>query len=89
MVLVVVKAPVLGQHLSLQQGVEELLAQQLVSDSGVERFDVCVLPGRPRLDEAGTGAFQAEIGSPKFGDPFSAKAAAKHAASSGLGRECM
>jgi len=53
---VVVDAPVLEEHLSLEQTVEELTVQELVAQSAVERLDPGVLPWRSRVDEDGVDA---------------------------------
>ena len=55
--LVVVVAPVGDHHLGLGEAGEQLDREQLVTDPGVERFDVGVLPRRSGLDvgRPGTG----------------------------------
>jgi hypothetical protein len=42
--------PTLDEHLGLEQGVERLPLQELVSELSVEALHVAVLPRRPRLD---------------------------------------
>lgn len=50
---VVVDAPVLEEHLSLEQAVEELTVQELVAQPSVERLDPGVLQWRSWVDENG------------------------------------
>ena len=49
--VVVLPPPALGEHLDLLERVEDLAVEKLVSQSGIERLDVAVLPGATRLDE--------------------------------------
>lgn len=48
---VVLSAPALGQDLDFLERVEDLAIEKLVSEPGVEGFDVSVLPGTAWLDE--------------------------------------
>ena len=56
---VVVDAPVLDEHLSLGERLEELPREQLVADPRAEGLDVGVLPRRSWLDVARSGAREA------------------------------
>jgi len=49
--VVVLPPPAFGKHLDLLERVEDLAVEKLVSQSGIERLDVAVLPGTARLDE--------------------------------------
>ena len=49
--VVVLPPPPLSQHLDLFERVEDLAIEKLVSQSGIERLDVAVLPGTARLNE--------------------------------------
>ncbi len=46
---VVLHPPPFNQHLGLQQRVEDLAIEQLITQLAVERLDVAVLPGAARL----------------------------------------
>ncbi len=48
-------APLLNQHLRLQEGIEHLGVQQLVAQLAVEAFHVAVLPRAARLDKGCLG----------------------------------
>ncbi len=47
--LIVLLPPLLNQYLRFSQSIEYLTVEQLVSQLPIERFDVAVLPGTPRL----------------------------------------
>src|ERR1700741_1808672 len=47
---VVVDAPALSQHTQFFDRVEDLSVEELISEFGVERFAVAVLPGRAGFD---------------------------------------
>jgi hypothetical protein len=47
---VVVDAPAFSQHAKLFDGVEDFSIEELVSEFGVERFPVAVLPRRAGFD---------------------------------------
>ena len=48
---VVVPPPVLDEHLSFLEGVEDLGIEQFVSELAIERFDVAILPGAAGFDK--------------------------------------
>ena len=48
--LVVFPSPAFNQNLRLQQSVEDLEVQQLVSELSIETLDISILPGAPRFD---------------------------------------
>ena len=47
---VVVDAPLLDEHLSFSQCVEDFFVEQLIAQLAIEGFAVAVLPGAPRRD---------------------------------------
>ena len=49
-------APVGIENLGVQDAVEDLSGEELISSPAVEAFDVGVLPGRAGVDEGGLGA---------------------------------
>lgn len=53
MFFVVLVTPLLDQRPGLQEVAEEFAIQDLVPESGIEAFDVGVLPGRSRLNVLG------------------------------------
>ncbi len=52
---VVLDAVILGEDLGLEQGLEELDAEQFVAELRVERLDERVLPRAARVDVARAG----------------------------------
>ncbi len=56
---VVVVAPVLGEDLGFQEGVELFDGEQLIPQAAVGRFDVRVLPLQSGVDVSGAGAGEA------------------------------
>jgi hypothetical protein len=55
---VVLDAPVLDQHLGLEQAAEGLDGEQLIAQAATEALHIRVLPGRAGLDVAGPGAVE-------------------------------
>jgi hypothetical protein len=49
--VIVFVSSVAEEHLRLEETVELLTVQELVTKTGVERFDPAVLPGLTRVDE--------------------------------------
>jgi len=58
-VQVVVDAPVLDEHLGLEQGIEPLAVEEVVAKATVERLDPGVLPWGSRVDEDRVRAVEA------------------------------
>src|ERR1044072_914389 len=64
---VVVPSPALDDDLCLAQRVEDLAIEQLVTQPGIERLDVAVLPRRARGDVGRLGADARDPGLDRLG----------------------